>query len=141
MSSSNGYVTRDALFALPQRRFKDVVVRGLKFRLRSLTEGEWADIEVGSIDLRRGGNSEDGIKSSNVRLLIATVVDADGQPVFTALDTARLSLLDSAIIEPLVRQAREHCGLRETLEDSRKNCETTGEEGLPSSSPEPLATA
>lgn len=141
MSSSNGYATREQIFENAKRRFKDVMVGGAKVRIRSLTESEWADIEVGNLDLKRGGSSQEGIKTSDVRLLIATVVDGNGEPVFNALDVSQLCRLDAAFVVPLVREVRQHCGLSSSVEDAEKNSVTTGGEGSPCSSsgqPQPV---
>jgi hypothetical protein len=138
MSSSNGYATRDDFFAAPERRFTDTTSRllGKKVRIRSMTEGEWAAVDIGNWDLEKGGQSESGIKSSNVRLMLATIVDGNDTPIFTDTDGPRLERVDSAIIEPLVREIRAHCGLRGDVEDSVKNLDGTGGGDSPCSSVE-----
>jgi hypothetical protein len=136
MSSSNGYATREQFFEQPERRFKDVSVAGMKYRIRSLTEGEWSAHQIGSMDLTNGGNSAEGLKSSDARLIVACVVDANGAPIFRDTDVARLAYSDAGMTEPLVRAIRQHCRVI-GVEDSVKNCDSTGGDGSPTSSCEP----
>lgn len=133
MSSSNGYATKEQWFSANKRRFRDVVVSGMKVRIRSLTEGEWADFDIQNYDFENGGRSEQGVRTSDARLVICAVVDADGNPVFNALDTAHLMQLDASVIRPLVRAIREHCGVLHDVEDAEKNLETTPAGGSPTS--------
>jgi hypothetical protein len=130
---SESYATRDQFFAAPTRRYKDVEIAGMKFRIRSLTEGEWSELQLATLDLENGGRNIDAIKFSDPRLIVAAVVDAGGEPVFTATDVARLSHADAGMTEPLVRAIRRHCGLV-GVEESKKNLGTTGEGDSPSSS-------
>lgn len=144
MSSSNGYATRDQFFAAPARRYKDVEIAGFKFRIRSLTEGEWSALQVAAMDLENGGRNVEEFKLSDSRLIVATVVDGNGELVFRDTDVARLPHQDAGLTEPLVRAIRRHCGLA-GVEESKKNSSTTGDGDTPTSSceqqqPEP-ATA
>ena len=135
MTASNGFAGRDDFLAATKRRFKTVPMWGGKTcRIRSITEAEYADIDARNIDFRKGGLSAAGIRGSNVRLLIACVCDGDGEPIFTDLDAAKLASVDTALVEPLVREIREHCGLRQDAEEAIKNFDATGGEDSPSSS-------
>lgn len=133
MSASNGYATRDQFFALPARRFKDITICGMKFRIRSLLEGEWAAHQLGNLDLVNGGNNMDGLKSSDARLIVACVVNGDGDLVFTDTDVPRLAYADAGLTEPLVRAIRLHCRVVD-VEEAKKNSSTTGGDGSPTSS-------
>lgn len=130
------YATRDDFFALPTRRFKDVPLAGMKFRIRSLLEGEWAAHQLGNLDLTNGGNNMDGLKSSDARLIVACVVNAAGEPVFTDTDVPRLAYSDAGWTEPLVREIRRHCRVVD-VEEAKKNSSTTGGDGSPTSSSGP----
>ena len=133
MSSSNGYATRDIFLAASQRRYKDVTVAGMKHRIRSLTEGEWSEHQLETLGVKEGIDREEGIRTSDARLIVATVVDADGQLIFKDTDVARLAHCDAGITEPLVRAIRVHCGAA-GVEEAKKNSSTDGGDGLPCSS-------
>ena len=130
------YATRDDFFAAPARRYRDVEVGGLKFRIRSLTEGEWADLQLANFNLDTGERDWDAWKLSDPRLIVASVVNEKDEPVFTDTDVARLAHADAGLTEPLVRAIRAHCALM-SVEDAKKNSSTTGDDGSPCSSSEP----
>lgn len=140
MTTSNGFLSRDEFFATSKkRRFREVphpFLEDRKWRIRSLMESEWAAIDVKTIDFKKGGLSVAGLKLSDIRLVIAAVCDSDGQPIFTDADEATLADTDTAVFIPLVREIKEHCGLRSGGEDSLKNSNATGGEGSPCSSAE-----
>jgi hypothetical protein len=136
------YATKDDFFAATKRRFRDVTLwSGKKARIRSLTEAEYAEIDAKNIDHRKGGLSLPGIRSSNARLVAACVCDAEGERIFLDSDVERLSAVDAALIEPLVREIREHCGLQRDAEDLRKNLPGTDGGCSNSSSAEQSLTA
>jgi len=137
MTASNGFLTRDSFLAFTKRRFKEVnLPDGQHCRIRSISEAEYAEVDSRNIDFRKGGLSVAGIRGSNVRLIIACVCDGDGQPIFSDSDASQLSQVDAAVIEPLVREIREHCGLRQDSDDILKNSVATGGAGSPTSSAE-----
>ena len=138
MSEGNGFATRDDFFAATKRRYKEVPLwTGKKARIRSIFENEFQEIDVRNIDFRKGGLSAVGIRSSNARLIVLTVCDGQGEPLFTEQDVSKISSLDSALVEPLVREIREHCGLRQDADELLKNFEPTGGESSASSSAAP----
>ena len=117
MSEANGYVTRDELFGKPtQRRFKDVVVQGKKFRLRSLTAGELNPWAAKSQDV-------DGAATAGPRLIVLMVVNGDGQRIFSDTDVKLWLDQDAAFVAELARCCQEHSGqLTEAdTEDVEKN--------------------
>lgn len=128
------YATRDDFFAATKRRFAEVTLwNGKQARIRSLTEGEWQAIDIQSWDLKKGTMTRAGVLESNARLIAAAVVDGEGNPIFTELDVPRLSAIDAALLEPLVRDIRRHCGLRGDVEDALKNFAATEDDASPSS--------
>lgn len=136
MTTSNGFLGRDELLAYSNRRFKEVsLLDGRKCRIRSITEAEWADIDVKTIDFKKGGLSQSGLRQSDVRLVIACVCDHDGNPLFKESDSESLAKIDTAVFVPLVREIKDHCGLRGGTEDHEKNSGTTGGGGSPCTSP------
>lgn len=136
MSDSNGYATRDMLLSATKRRFKDVAVAGMKYRIRSLFEGEWSEHQVETMGFKSGVTQEDGFRTSDARLIVSTVVDADGELIFRDTDVPRLAYCDAGLTEPLAREIRRHCGAG-GVEDSLKNFGTTGDGGSPTSCSEP----
>ena len=119
-------MNKDAFFSATNRRFKDVPLPGgQSARIRSLTAAEWADIDAKNTDIKRGGLSATGLKNSDFRLIIASVVDVEGNPVFNDGDLPKLGEIDAGVTIPLVRAIREHSGLRGDVEDAIKNSETT----------------
>lgn len=134
--TTNGFLGRDELLAYSNRRFKEVPLSdGRKVRIRSITEAEWADIDIKTIDAKKGGLSLAGLRQSDTRLVIACVCDGDGNPLFRESDSESLSKLDAAVFVPLVREIKEHCGLRGGLDDQQKNLNATGGDGSQCSSP------
>lgn len=119
--------TRDSILAGTKRRFKDVTLwDGSSARIRSLTAAEWAEIDSKTIDMKKGGLSASGVKASDLRLFAATVCDGDGNPLFQESDIPALGSLDAALVIPVVKEIRDHCGLRQTTEDALKNSAPTG---------------
>lgn len=138
MSEGNGFATRADFETGTKRRYKSVPLwTGKTARIRSIFENEFQEIDIKNINFQKGGLDKAGLRLSNARLLIATVVDGNGEPIFRDSDTSFLCGLDTALIEPLVREVRDHCGLRQDAEDILKNFEPTGDESSASSSAAP----
>jgi len=127
--SENGYATLGDLESLAGfRQYRDVIVTHpvagkplLKFRLQSITEAEWSEIGSSNFDVKRGGLSEQGLQTSDARLVAMSLVDGDGNLLMRgkgALDKIRS--LCAGIVEPLVRACRELNNLR-SGEDPEKN--------------------
>ena len=141
VTTNNGFAGKDDFFAAAKRRFKEVPLPfGKSVRIRSLTAAEWADIDAKNVDLKRGGLSAIGMRNSDFRLVIASVCDSNGQPVFADSDLDKLAAVDVAMIVPLVRAIKDHSGLRQDSEDALKNCGTTADSGSPCSSVEQSPT-
>jgi hypothetical protein len=133
--TSNGFASRDDFFGATKRRFKTVPMPGGKTcRIRSLTAGEWATIDSANVNKKRGGLDHAGLRLSDLRLFVACVCDENGEQLFKDSDIPQLESLDNALVTPVVREIREHCGLRQDVEDVIKNCETTDSSASPSSS-------
>lgn len=110
-----------------KRRFKDVALpSGLATRIRSLTAGEWADIDMGNVNKIKGGINPAGVRNSDFRLIAAAVVDGAGNPIFSATDIPQLESMDAADAIALARLIKEHTGIRQDVEDAIKNFGTTG---------------
>lgn len=141
MTMSNGFAGKDYFFAAAKRRFKEVALAdGNKVRIRSLTAAEWADIDARNVDMKKGGLSAVGLRNSDLRMIVAAVVDGEGNPVFTDGDLQQLGQIDAGIVVPLVKAIKEHSGLRQDVEDALKNLSTTADSGSSCSSAEPSPT-
>jgi hypothetical protein len=111
----NGYATASDILGKPKsRRFKDIEVSGNKFKLRNLFAGEVSDWL--STNERRP-------KTINERLIVLTVVDGEGNPIFSAKNIKELQQLDGAFIAELAKLSMSHCGIDslDDLEDEAKN--------------------
>lgn len=128
---------RDAFLAAGKRRFKNVAIGGEKCRIRSMTEGEWANLDLKNLD-KKGQFSVANYRYSDARLIAFCVCDVNGEPVFADTDLDTIMGLDTSIVQPLIREIKSHCGLGLGVEDAEKNLNGTGNAGLPCSSAEPL---
>jgi hypothetical protein len=137
MTMSN-FAGKEDFFAAAKRRFKEVPLPdGKSARIRSITAAEWADIDARNVDMKKGGLSAVGLRNSDLRLVAASVVDADGNPIFNDGDLKQLGEIDAGVIVPLVKAIKEHSGLRQDVEDALKNLSTTADSGSSSSSAAP----
>lgn len=119
-------MNKETFFSAVKRRFRDVPLPGgMSARIRSLTAAEWADIDAKNTDTKRGGLSAKGLKESDFRLIVASVVDPDGNQVFSESDIPKIGEIDAGVTIPLTRAIREHSGLRGDVEEVIKNSETT----------------
>jgi hypothetical protein len=139
---TNGFATRDDFLGATKRRFREVVLPGgKKARIRSLNAAEWAEADSANYDFKKGGGlSRVGVKESDLRLIAACVCDDDGNPLFNVGDIQALGTIDTAILLPLIREIKEHCGISRDVEDTLKNFAPTTDSASRSSSAEPSPT-
>ncbi len=111
MNEQNSFVSRDSLFGKPlERRFADSEVAGFgKFRIRSITAGEQNKLNRKNYS-NRGTVLPDKLLQANARFLVACVVDADGNQIFSEQDVPQILELDAKIIENVIAKCSEHCG-------------------------------
>lgn len=116
-----------ALFMSPEARkvrftvLEDIPVLG-NVRVRSLNDKEHTRII--SAQFRTNGSVDKAMASSQAaRLVVATVVDEEGNQLFTSNDVDELRQMDTSIMEPLVKGIRAHLGISEDAgsEDEEKN--------------------
>lgn len=125
MSETNGYVTADA-FRQPQaRKFRDVEVDGFgKVRIRTLTEAERARMEAPNYT-KKGTVNLDKLGDARCRLIVAAVVDGDGNPLLGNQDVQYLRQQDSRVINDLAEAISVHCGISQAdMEELEKNSPT-----------------
>lgn len=118
-AESNGFCKPEDLFKPLKRRYTEVQVDGLgKFRLRSLTAGEFQAWAVGK-NTSSGGYSRMGAINANVKLIIMCCVDADGDLIFTKEHIQQLQELPVGPVAELFTACLEHCGLADDEGDAK----------------------
>lgn len=134
-------MTKADFLAAGKRRFKEVTIHGFgTCRIRSMTEGEWSAMDLQNLD-KKGAFSVANYRYSDARLIAFCVCDGDGNRVFGDGDLDAIMGLDTSVVAPLLKEIREHCGLRGGVEEAEKNLSGTGDAGSPCSSAEPLPAA
>lgn len=109
MSESNGYATREGLFAgRMTRRHVEVIVDGQKFRLRSLNALESNTIQARMLVEDEEQDRIREIATANCRMIAQCVVDGNGDRLFSDDDICGLAELDAAFVERLARACRKH---------------------------------
>lgn len=120
----------DDLKSRTKTRFKIIEHKGfgLKLRIRSLNDREKSVFDSGSLD-KNGEYSKEAARGQKRRLVVATVVDRDGNPYFNGEDDANLQQLDGAITTWIYLEARAFCNLDASVADAEKNSGPTGGNG------------
>lgn len=115
-------LTRDDLLKPAQRRFANFRLSdGREFRVRSLTEKERSEWELASVD-KRGQPQRDRLISARRRLILATLVDGNGDLLMKLDDEAALADLDGRTAEEIYKAAAAHCGISDSdVETLTKN--------------------
>lgn len=92
-------LTRDQILAGPRPQVVEVEVPALggKVAVRGMTIGDRDAFEI--------ANAKDGGKFFRARLVVASVVDAEGRPMFAASDLPALASLAGGTFEPVVDAA------------------------------------
>lgn len=114
--------TREMLLAAPKRRFTEVTIPDWgTFRLRSLNELERSRLEASMLD-KKGQLSPNKLIDHKCRLIVACVVDAEGNQLLTNGDIAALQQQDSSLTNLLVDEIQKHCGMSDAdIEALEKN--------------------
>lgn len=109
MGEKNGYATRDALLGQPlKRRFTDVEVCGQKFRIRSLNNKESSELEAAVYRDDGRGIDPAKIPMQAARWIVACVVDAEGNQIFSDADLGAIRGLDGVMISDLADACQSH---------------------------------
>lgn len=122
------YLTKEGLFGQLKRRIREeecpLFGDRPKVRFRSLTEGELSRYEA--MTLTQGGKLRgDRLVDAKRRLLVLTVIDQHGEPLFSSSDVDALADCDGRVINWMYRIACEHCGIKEDeIEELVGNCDT-----------------
>ena len=102
----------------------DLPEMGGSVRVRGFTAKQRSEHER-SFVLKSGKVNQAKQAERRERLIIQTVIDDEGNPLFTEEDIPAIGRQPAVVIERLVDAALEVCGLAPELEDSAKNSEET----------------
>lgn len=101
--------------------FPDPELSGAVYRVRALSAAEKSDFD-GQFLSKKGELLPGRVKHIRLLLLIETVVDETGAPLFTRDDLSALQAVDAGLIELLVNKAQELNRFTEAdIEDLEKN--------------------
>ena len=112
-------VSREGLLGKPKkRRHSEATVEGFgTFRIQNLTAAEQNTLNRKNFN-SKGVQLPNEILKANARLIIACIVDEDGDRVFVDADIKELLDLDAAILDEVIGEVADHCGLND---DAAKN--------------------
>lgn len=124
--SENGFITREQLTARAKRRYLEFDVPHLgKVRIRNLTERERSRFESVLLS-NSGGLVKSKLENAKRRLIVETVVDAQGELILKPADVAALEEQDGAVTSLIYEEAKKHCGFdRDDIEELVGNSGTT----------------
>ena len=120
--SQQVFASRASLLALRNRRFGGLKlpVSGQWVRFRSLTDEELSAYDSALFARNQETGAVETIpereNDSRARLIVLTVCDNDGEPLFTDKDVELVAQFDPADILPLAEAIREHCGITAAIE-------------------------
>lgn len=105
--------------------FPDAELAGATFRVQALTAAEKSEFDS-QFTGRKGQLLPSRVKRIRLLLVLATVVDESGSPLFSADDIPQLEAVDAGLIELLVDKAQELNRFSdEDIDDLEKNSGAT----------------
>lgn len=134
MSDQRIYLDRSAIFAIPDLQTEDVYIPewGAYVRVRGLTareRDEWED----SCLTQKGKNTTINVRNLRTKLVVRTVVDADGKRVFSNGDAEALGEKSGAAVDRIYEVATRLSGVSERdAEELAGNSGTGQDAGSPS---------
>lgn len=133
MTNNGRLIARSAFLVPAKRRYREVTLQnGQTVRIRNLTEREKSAFEA-AVLTSKGEPSRARLADLNCRLMIITLVDADGNLLLKPEDLPALQELDGAVTNALVDCIRDWCGFGKTdFEGLIKNSETIAAGDSPS---------
>ena len=106
----------------------DVPEWGGKVYIRSLSGKERDHFETSMIQIR-GKSQKENFENLRARLLVLTIVDAEGKKIFTSKDIEPLGEKNAAVLDRLFIIAQQLSGLRkEDVDELTKNSEAIQDE-------------
>jgi len=134
-SDSNGhlFITRDALLAVAALKHEDVIVPGLPapVRVSEMTMTDRDAFDESCYKDAGGGKQKYSRENIRARLLVRSIVDADGNRIFTDADVAVVGKLGSGLTQPLVEAAMRINKLTAAELDEEKKDSARGQPAAP----------
>ena len=78
--------------------------------IHAISEAARSDLEISVVDPESGAQNPMGLQQFTARLLIASVHDDEGTPVFTAADVPAIRQLPAAVVRRMYEVARRVSG-------------------------------
>lgn len=106
-------LTRNDLIGSKGRRFETVPLpwdEDQAIRVRSLTDGEQSEYELGNLN-EDGTPSSERLQAAKRRLVALCLVDEKDQPILTADDVAAMEQTDGKLIAFAFQVAQKHCNI------------------------------
>ncbi len=122
---------RDAILQAEDLQYEDVYVEewGGAVRVRTLTGAERDAFEQSIVE-QRGKNTKMNLRNIRAKLVALTVVDEDGQRLFSDKDARLLGEKSASALDKIFDVAQRLSGLRdEDVEELAKNSESDQSEG------------
>lgn len=106
-------LSREQILGATDRKTEDVAVPewGGSVRVRGLSGAERDAYEASIVQLGAGGKRSVNLKNLRARLVAYSVIDEDGNPLFTPEDVAALGDKSAAALERVFDVARKLSGL------------------------------
>lgn len=126
MTTNNGYASRELFLAPAKRRYRDVTlpVVGLKYMIRSLTEGEKEAYEA-SLMTAKGDVSKTSLIGARRRLVVLCLCNGSKERILSDADVDAMREIDGADMAYLQDEIERHVGFKEgDIEGLVKNSET-----------------
>lgn len=137
-ASTNGVLSKDAILAARGRLKTErlyVPELGGELLLREMTAKERDGFEAGVIT-GKGKNRDVEMRNLRVKLLIRTIVDEQGNRIFSDADLDALGELPSSVIDPpFVASQRLNGWNKEDIDEIVGNSESVPSDDSPSASP------
>lgn len=133
--NSKQFLSREAILAISDTQIEtiDVPEWNTMVRVRGLTAAERDQFE-GEIVQRNGKDVRTNTKNIRARLVVLSVVDADGTRLFTYHDIATLGEKSAKALDRIFSKAMELSGLRdEDVAELAENFDETPDAGSSSS--------
>jgi len=113
-----------------ERRYHVFTIQGYgTFRIRSLTEGERAELEYAIVYAEDKDRSQ-AVKMHKARTIAMTFVDSDGLRLYEDNEASQIAGYDSRFTAAAYDEIEKHIGISSILldDDAEKNSKATGDD-------------
>ncbi len=130
------WATGDEMFGIARPEAVVTLSTGLSVKVVGMSVGEKDEYENETVQVTAGSH-EVTIKHGRALLLIRTVRDQHGRPLWAKADFGKILELPAMVVEPLYNKARELSGMPVgEIEDLVGNSEATDASGSDTDSPD-----